>query len=532
MSSTRPSVDAATPRPRTGASSPPVPPEEGCIETTSQPELTTIARTSEPADDPPAPCHPEMSTACLPSPSSPAAQAEGRIAEETNLPETFWSAHDRLAHIRQAAHARGRSADAVLHAVLARVAACIPYTVKLPPVVGSAKPLTQLAMLMGPSGTGKTDAATIAKEILPPTPDDDVVEVLLGSGEGIVESLFARVQVPDPNDAGKVVWKKVQKYHNAFVYVDEGEVLADLGKRAGSTLLPTVRSIFSGAQLGQSNASGERRRVVPAGQYSFGIVVALQDELAGPLLADVGGGTPQRFCWASALDPSVPDEQPVWPGPLQWDPPTPESLLQMEGTGPFHLLSVAGAVANEIQRHDRERMQGNGHLDPLDAHGDLIRLKMAGLLALLFEGVAITEEIWHLAGVVKTSSDGVRRHVQAVLADRAREHEDQRAQLLARREVKKVEVTEAYRVVQAAVKIATLVQRHGDDGARPGVLRRECRHYRDVFDDGLEHALGQGWVQEHVEEGRGTAKRSFTPGRNRRWLRLHDSAQQTLAKSS
>ena len=43
----------------------------------------------------------------------------------TNLPSAFWIARPSLAHVRQAAHSRHRSADAVLHVVLARVAAMI-----------------------------------------------------------------------------------------------------------------------------------------------------------------------------------------------------------------------------------------------------------------------------------------------------------------------------------------------------------------------------------------------------------------------
>ena len=46
------------------------------------------------------------------------------------LPDEFWTARPELAHIRQAAHARQRSAPAVLHAALARVAAGAPHNLR------------------------------------------------------------------------------------------------------------------------------------------------------------------------------------------------------------------------------------------------------------------------------------------------------------------------------------------------------------------------------------------------------------------
>jgi hypothetical protein len=104
--------------------------------------------------------------------------------------------------------------------------------------------------------------------------------------------------VTEEGPDGKTVKVKRQMRCNAFVYADEGEVLAATARRnTTSTLLPHLRSIFGGAVLGQANASEERKRRVPAGKYSYGVVIALQPTKAGPLFDDLGVGTPQRILW-------------------------------------------------------------------------------------------------------------------------------------------------------------------------------------------------------------------------------------------
>ena len=104
------------------------------------------------------------------------------------LPEEFWQARPVFQHIRQAAHSRTTSADAVFHAVLARVAAQVPYQWQLPPIVGSPKPLSYFTISVGAPGVGKSNANEVAAELLPfPS---SVVELPAGSGEGLIEALF------------------------------------------------------------------------------------------------------------------------------------------------------------------------------------------------------------------------------------------------------------------------------------------------------------------------------------------------------
>jgi len=147
--------------------------------------------------------------------------AAGRVLER----------REKLAQIRQAAHSRQRGADAVLQVVLARVAAGAPFTLKLPALVGSPSPLCYFGVVLGPSGTGKGNSADIGSELVPL--GTHVADQLpLGSGEGLVEVLFESVREPDPVTSKPVTVKRQIRY-NAFVYVDEGDMLAAIGTRNG-----------------------------------------------------------------------------------------------------------------------------------------------------------------------------------------------------------------------------------------------------------------------------------------------------------
>src|SRR5204863_7766177 len=135
-----------------------------------------------------------------------------------------------------------------------------------------------------------------------------VVDMMpIGSGEGFVEVLF------DYDEDEK---RKVQKWHGAVFYIDEGAVLGELSSRSGTTLLSTLRSAYMHATLGATNASRERKRRVHGTQYVYGLTLGIQPDLAGPILDDAPAGTPQRFVWLRADDPAMTADEIAPPGPL------------------------------------------------------------------------------------------------------------------------------------------------------------------------------------------------------------------------
>ena len=170
-------------------------------------------------------------------------------------------------------------------------------------------------------------------------------------------------------------------------------------------------------------------------------------------------------------------------------------------------------MKREVEENDHHRQQYGS--EALDEHTDLIRLKIAGLLAGLQGRLDISEEDWQLAGIVVATSRRVRDRLRDHLMAKQREQEQISAEKAARRSVVVTERTENWRVVQVAGKLAAKV--HKDPGKwAPGKLRASLSTVqREWFDDALEHATDSGWVALRTEDTEvGTRERLF-PGKNR-----------------
>lgn len=310
--------------------------------------------------------------------------------DDCRLPATFYGERHYLTHIRHAAHSRGRSPDAVLLATAARVVALIDYRWVLPGIVGTIGSLNFLGGIVASPGGGKTGAAGLAAELAPF--DDPSRAFPLGSGEGIAAAFVSGDKADPP------------RY--ALFTVDEGAMIHELGGRKGATLMPTIRLAAHGQQLGQKNGNKETTRIVEAHGYRVGLLAGFQPVNAGPFICDDAEGTPQRFVWATTHDPTMPEpgNRPDWPGPLAgWCARQPD--------GPRHPLTVSEAVANEIRWNDHERTTGQTSGAPLDAHHDLERLRLAGVLALWDGRTDITDDDFRLASAWSAASANLRNYI-------------------------------------------------------------------------------------------------------------------------
>jgi Bifunctional DNA primase/polymerase, N-terminal len=402
------------------------------------------------------------------------------------LPDKFWEARPTtLGRIRQAAHSRQRSADAVFHTVLTRVSALAPHTLRIPPMVGSAKPLSYFVAIVAASGGGKSSANDIATELLPAF-GDVLDQIPPGSGEGLAELLFDMVEETD--SCGKTIKVKKQVRHAAIVYIDEGQILGEIGGRKGATLLPSLRTIYTGGPLGQANANKERFRVVPGGSYVFGVSVGFQMTTAAVLLEDVAAGTPQRFGWASAEDPTI--ERCDWPGPLEWEPINRRTAGQT--------LTFTTEIEDEVRATDLAKNRREITPDPLDSHADLYRLKVSALLAILDGRRDVNLDDWGLAGIVRKTSDDVRTMVGNSVTAEAAWRERATSAKLAQRAAHSDAAVHQRRVIDTARKIAGRVW----DQTGPYLvsqMRRDVRRYPDGFDDAIIHAVAEGWIVETSE---------------------------------
>lgn len=421
------------------------------------------------------------------------------------LPSDFWTQRDTFTHIRDAADAWLCSPDAVLAAVLTRIAAFSHHGLCIPARLGPATPLCLITAMAGPSGAGKSKAASLASE-LAPSPDDIPDSLPLGSGEGLVEALFET----EKDDDGKPA--KVQKRHNAFFYADEGKVLSELAGRNGSTLTSMLRTAWTGATLGQANAGKDTHRVLPAGTYVYGVLLGIQPRAGVELFSDteVAAGTTQRFLWACALHPEVGDR----PGDLDavapvWRPRT----MSLTGITDTYPIDTPESVFAECRAALIAKARGEAG-DELDSHRNLMRLKVMGLLALLEGRQAADLDDWRIAGQVIDNSEAVRTWMRRDIAAARSERLRAAGMADAHRDAAREDATYE-RALRSAVKTVTnFCARHPDEIHSAASLYRLIagRHRKVVeSDDVMREAVAKGRI-EGVKTEDGTMFRIVREG--------------------
>jgi hypothetical protein len=335
-----------------------------------------------------------------------------------NLPEEFWASRPVLGHIRAAAHSRACSADAVLGVLLARLASCVPGGLRVDTGVRVPTPLSTYSVLLGDSGTGKSSAAAVALSLMPAGVYLTETHPM-GSGEGLCDAYMSAAkasEIPgaDPDAKGTVY---VQTEWNAFFHADEGARVLEVGKRSGSSLLPTLRDAWSGGEFGQRNttAGGKSRKVSGA---TIGAWIGLQQPHAVELLtgANAVDGTLQRFLWWASSDPSIPDYAGPWPGPI---PMAPHAL----NTTALTAIGVHPDITTELRA--RQVARARGTLVPAAGReqDDALRVRLGALLALLDGRNVIDLGDWALALVVLDTSAGHVARVRAAERDAQRELE-------------------------------------------------------------------------------------------------------------
>ena len=164
--------------------------------------------------------------------------------------------------------------------------------------------LDLLVAIVGEPGDSKTMAWKLGRLSMPkldtmncPTHLLDMIDGLsISSGPGLIESFMG-----EEGDECKPAT-------NGLFYCDEGSVLKQISARNGEILDEILRSIFAGTPLSTPNATKERWRHVEG--YCIGVVINMTPKAVGPLLAQSGDGSPQRFLWLSAADPNMPRNSP------------------------------------------------------------------------------------------------------------------------------------------------------------------------------------------------------------------------------
>jgi hypothetical protein len=151
-------------------------------------------------------------------------------------------------------------------------------------------------------------------------------------------------------------------------------------------------------------------------------------------------------------------------------------------------------------------------LDPLDSHRELLRLKVAGLLAVLDTRTDVSVEDWELAGVVLTTSVRVRESVteavRAEIEDRERRADRQAARrAVATDQARAQQEEERYAEVleRAAGAVARKASRGGEISRREATQAIAGSHRKvlgpEAVDQAVDHAIEAGWLVE-IGDGR------------------------------
>ncbi|MGW6456653.1 bifunctional DNA primase/polymerase [Streptomyces sp. NPDC055078] len=428
---------------------------------------------------------------------APAVETAPTAAHSGHLPPEFYAARPIFQHIRQAAHARGCSADVLFYATLARTSGMLSHQIRAVTGIGSPASLNTFVAMVGGSGSGKSSSSSLNRELMPAIDQDFRDGLPIGTGEGIAEMFMGVVEEPTGEIhvkgplKGDPVMRKVRRQvrHNGFIYVDEGETLATLAMRTGSILSETLRRAAVGETLGQTNASEERTRFVAAGSYSLGLLVGFQPSTALPLLADASTGTPQRFVWGWANDPSIPDVPALWPGPIEKHP----GILR-----PADPVDIAfpERIRRMLWTERVGRARGEIEIAELDGHAGLMKVKLSALFALLDGNrFVVTEEDWALAEMVWDASCAVR---DGLVARARREAEAERQRQDDAKVHQELRVHEAKSDADLKLdRIARLVRKHASTvgGITYGALNKAlASRDRPLVEKAIAYAEKENWI--------------------------------------
>lgn len=413
-----------------------------------------------------------------------------------NLPDEFWEVKPWLAHIRTAAHSRMVSPDAVLLGVLSRFSALIPPRLQLPGLVGSSATFDFIGCAVASSSGGKSIANRVAADLLPIARKDILVDLPVGSGEGVIQSFM----VDEVNDEGKRTGKQVVGMTAVHFTVDEGTALMEQQARKGTTIVQTLCSAWSGSVLGQANASAETRRIIEARRVRLSAVINIQTANGHLLLQDymIAVGLPQRILFASAHAP-LPEiaALPDWPGTLSV--PIPPTLPDVS------YLSVAPEIAQEVRERRYAVATGAVVLGELDGHLGLLRLKLAGISALMDGRSHVDLTDWDLAAQMVHSSIAVR----SALLTAKRQSDEARTVAKVTRSVAEEEIAHRQKVARLADRIEAKAT------SEPMTVSRFRKAFcsatqKEYLDEALALAVDKGAIViEETETAAGRPGRAF-----------------------
>jgi hypothetical protein len=418
--------------------------------------------------------------------------------------DQFWNTRPTLAAIRDTARERRVAPWAVLACVLATVSTRVGPHVVLPATVGSVASLNTFWALVGASGSGKDAALAVAQELL--WLDDTVPTHEVGTGQGIDSAYTQPVKKGSP----------VQFCDTALFTITEIDTLAAHAAMGGSSIMSTLRKVYTGAALGSRYADRERRRPVKAHRYRAAVIAGVQPARSGVLLSDADAGTPQRWLFMPTNDPgehhrpassdqfTSPYADRIWQ-PYQYIAPDGDlSEDDLPVTVKRRIeMKICRAARDAIIANRDARLQAplTAPDGDLTGHKLLTRLKVAALLALFDNArTEVNEQDWELAGTVTAVSDAAREVCTKALRRAVTKANIARANI----EADRAEVIED-RTVKRMAKVLqrALVTAGGGWLTRTELRGKLNSRDRQYFEAAIARLVDAGMAEVELTEHRG-----------------------------
>lgn len=377
--------------------------------------------------------------------------------------EWIFAATPGLSHVAAAADSHGVSRWGLLGALLPRIVARIPATVRLVPPdrsipdgdqpTAAGTSLNLYSVIIGPPSSGKSNTMGLAATLVP-----GVTTVPPGTGEGVLkkfprgddgEGADQAPAAPLPGDnipaVGSVGGGGDRSPSAVLIESDEIDIFTAEMLRQGSKTLGLYRSMWMGGEVGNTTSDRERHSFVAAHTYRLGILLGAQPGTACKLFDETGKGTPQRFLWLPGHQtvtrgpqyPGLLATQPVYwfdgkpsmlpdsggPRPPVWITPPAAAIKHMDldraraaTANPFHPDGLYPQPSRPWARggededltpeddhlySDADRGRGKSAAEAIaNRHAVLQQLKIGVALAAL-DGLAQPQDAhWHAAGAI------------------------------------------------------------------------------------------------------------------------------------
>lgn len=426
-------------------------------------------------------------------------------SEGCYLAMEFWEKRPILAQLRDLAWATRTCPEAILVSAFALLAGNIMPNVKVHGGIMTAASLNTMGLLIAAPGQGKSGAWSVASRFIDIVGGCEPIIFTPSSGQGI-PTVYSTWRKPK----GEIPGYFERTRYAAIGYFDETDNFASNKEQQSSNLSSNLRSAAMGKAVGSFTVNADTRTALKEGDYAFSLVACGQPLKMAWLLNEdeMSGGLPQRFLWAPAVAMHHPLERgeaetvhiqlPVHaqgrPGGNAFSN---EAVLVPKDE---YVVWAPPSIQDYISDSFEDRQMFGG--DPMKAHTDLARLKIAAYLMMMAGRIEMTLEDWDLAGEIMQMSYTTSQWTYQQLNESQKVTNEAKNKARGLGDAKALVVGDGYLTQQAADSILGKIQRASDSGISAGSLglSKNVAPYREAA---IDHLEGQGLIRVEVLPNRG-----------------------------